>query len=113
MPMMPLICDARYCSGASSTFHGFGSLPSSSPVRSSTWRLSQAVILDDSRRAPGVHRHVVPGRHDFAVLLLGRVQGGRDVKLRSLEHDQGFVDRGELRHCGLPRAMWARSVPCS
>src|ERR1051325_2043905 len=55
-----------------------------------------AQVFDHARRAPGVHRHVVPGRHDIAVLLLGRIPGRRDVLLRSLEYDQALVDRGKL-----------------
>src|SRR5262249_52123479 len=34
-------------------------------------------VLDDLRRAPRVYRHIVPGRYDFAVLLLGRIEGRR------------------------------------
>ncbi len=70
------------------------------------------VAVHDARAAPDVHGDVVPGRHDLAGLLLGRVPGRRDVVLRALEHRQAFLDLRQLaplriaaRHVAAQRAV--------
>jgi hypothetical protein len=45
-------------------------------------------VVDRAQSAAALRDHVVPGRHDLAVLGLARVEARRDVGLRTLEHHQ-------------------------
>src|SRR6185437_1637390 len=50
--------------------------------------LGEPGVVRDLRPALGLDHGVIPGRHDFARLPLGRVPGGRDVMVMALEHDE-------------------------
>src|SRR6188472_1109388 len=43
-------------------------------------------VVDDARPPAHLHHSIIPGRHDLAGLLLGRVPGRRDVGVGALEH---------------------------
>ena len=63
-------------------------------------------VVDRAQPAARLHHHVVPGRHDLAVLGLARVPGRRDVAVRALEDDEGIDVVARLR----PERVGARDV---
>ena len=108
-PMMPFSMPCTKSAGASETAQGAARAPSWRSVRRVTMSSSSRPVVDEPQRAVGVDGGVVPGRHDFAGLALGRVVRWCDVAVGALEDRQRLADRS--RACGLGRARWPISVP--
>ncbi len=63
-------------------------------------------LIDRAQPTARLHRHVVPGRHDFAVLGLARVERRRHIRLRALEDHQ----RVEVKPGITPQRVGARDM---
>ena len=64
------------------------------------------LVGNDPCLAMRMHDRIVPGRHDFAIDLLGRIERGADVGLRPLKNHHTFPGLGHR----LPDRIGARDV---
>jgi hypothetical protein len=63
-------------------------------------------IIEEAERAIGMNGEIIPRRHDFAVLLLGRIPRRADVSVRSQKYHQ----RLKVRLDPLPLRIGARQM---